>query len=192
MQSQELQYANFAKPGPENTKNALECAKNDADRLGIKKIVIASTTGSTIKEALLVFDPKKYELICVTHSYNWNEQTFEEFNPVLRKELGTQGVSVVSGTLAFSGVESALLRKFQFFDFVSMFARVLRTIFSDGIKVAIECTLMATDAGIIKQGEDVIAVAGTGHGSDSVCWIKAASTRQFENIRVKAVLAKPQ
>lgn len=188
----DLKYALFNKPGAENTLPSLKLAKENADLLGIKKIVVASTTGSTIKAAIDIINPAEYEIICVTHSFGWNEATYQEFPGDLRSELEKKGVNFVSGVLAFSGVDSALLRKFQTFDFVSMFARLVRITMCDGLKVAMEIALMACDAGLTKIGEDVIVVAGTGHGADTCCLIKSASTRMFDLLRVKAILAKPE
>ena len=187
-----LSFTLFDKPGADNTRSTLELAKNNADRLGLKKIIVASTSGTTIKAATDVFDPKNYEIICVTHSYGWNENTYQEFPDPLRTELEKMGVKFVSGVLAFSGVDSALLRKFQSFDFVSMFARLVRITMCDGLKVAMEIALMTCDAGFTKIGEDVIAVAGTGHGADTCCLIRSSSTRMFDLLRVKAILAKPE
>ena len=59
------------------------------------------------------------------------------------------------------------------------------------IKVVMEIVLMACDAGSVDVGEDVIAIAGTGRGADTCCLIKSTSTRLFEKLRIKAILAKP-
>jgi len=64
--------------------------------------------------------------------------------------------------------------------------------FSQGVKVCIEIASTAVDAGLIPDLErDIIVVAGTGRGADTVCLIKPAPTSEFKELRVKAVLAKP-
>ena len=45
----------FEKPGPENTEETLKLAKTRAEELGIKNIVVASTTGETGIKASEVF-----------------------------------------------------------------------------------------------------------------------------------------
>lgn len=182
----------FEKAGKENTEATLQCAKKNADQLGIKAIILASTKGDTISKALTIMDPKSYHLICVTHNYGFNEDGNQEMPQKIREESTAKGISFVTGTLAFSGVSSALLRKYQHFDAVALFARLLRGLIGDGVKVCAEIVMMATDAGVIKAGDEVIAVAGTGYGADTCCLIKAASSRFFDKLRIEAILAKPK
>ncbi|RLG89946.1 MAG: hypothetical protein DRO36_06925, partial [Candidatus Hecatellales archaeon] len=77
----------FEHAGEENTLNTLKIAKERADELGIKEIIVASTTGYTAKEAVKIFDPNKYKLIIVTHMTGFIEPGFQEFPDELRKEL---------------------------------------------------------------------------------------------------------
>ena len=70
-------------------------------------------------------------------------------------------------------------------------AKYFRTLFSQGIKVCMEIVIMAVDAGLIGNIErDVISIGGTGRGADIVCPIKPAATSLFDQLRVKAILAK--
>lgn len=186
-----MKFAAFDKKGIDNTDEALNLAKFNADSLGIKEIVIASTRGFTAKKAAELFNPSDYNLIIVTHSYGFRQDKPQEFDSELRKDLESKGVKIYSGTLAFSGVGSALLKTHQHWDFPTLYARAVRTIFCDGVKVCQEIVLMAADAGLIKIGNDVISVGGTGIGADTVCLIKAASSRKFFDARIKAILAKP-
>jgi hypothetical protein len=75
---------------------------------------------------------------------------------------------------------------------IEILAKFLRTNFSQGVKVCMEIATMAADAGLIKDIEkDVICLGGTGRGADTVCLIKARPTSLFDQLRVKAILAKP-
>ena len=187
----DLKFIAFNKVGMENTEAALKLAKENSEILDINDIVIASTRGYTAKKAVEIFDPSKYNIVIITHSYGFRDDIPQEFDPELQKELQLKGVKIHSGTLAFSGIGSALIKTHQFWDFPSLYARTIRTIFCDGVKVCHEIVLMASDAGLVKIGNDVLAVGGTGRGSDTVCLIKAASSRNFFNARIKAILAKP-
>ncbi len=187
----ELEFRAYEESGPENTEETLRVAKKNADKLGIKKIVMASTWGGTIEKALDIFDPEEYELIVVTHNYGFKEGLDQEFPKEKREELMKKGVCVVTGTLAFSGVQSAITRKYKAWDLTGMFARLVRTIIGDGIKVTMEIALMGCDAGTIDVGEDVISIAGTGKGADTCCLIKGSSSRLLENLKVKAIFCKP-
>ena len=52
-------------------------------------------------------------------------------------------------------------------------------------------TVMATDAGLLRRGESVIAVAGTGRGSDTALVMQAASSQHMAKLRVNEMLCKP-
>jgi hypothetical protein len=70
-------------------------------------------------------------------------------------------------------------------------AETLR-LFGQGIKVAVEIAMEACDAGLIPEGEDVVSVAGTGRGADTVAVIRAHPSNRFLDVRVRQIAAKPQ
>ena len=100
----ELKFLVFDHPGKENTNATLELAKINADLLGINRIVIVSTSGDTISQAVKIFNLSKYELIVVTHNYGFRDGLEQEFPEKLRNELEKQGIKIITGVLAFSGV----------------------------------------------------------------------------------------
>lgn len=55
-------------------------------------------------------------------------------------------------------------------------------LFGSGTKVAVEITLIACDAGTIKAGEDVIAIAGKNGGLNTALLVTAAHTDEFFGI----------
>ena len=55
----ETKIVYFDKIGPENTDDTLRLAKERADELGIKTIVVASSTGATALKAVDVFTGQK-------------------------------------------------------------------------------------------------------------------------------------
>ena len=69
-------------------------------------------------------------------------------------------------------------------------ATLLRT-FCEGIKVCVEITLMACDAGLVQEGEKVIAVAGTAAGADTAIVATAAPSTRLANLRVHEIICKP-
>ena len=187
----DLKFHLHNKPGKQHTIATLNLAKENADLLGIKDIVIASTEGYTAEKGVKIFNPKSYNLVIVTHNFGFRKGVEQEFNSELREKLTKQGAKVFSGTHVYSGIGPALQKEWGHTDFSITFARSLRKILSDGVKVCHEITLMAADSGLIKLGSDVISVGGTGRGADTACWITAASSRDFLNARIKAILVKP-
>jgi hypothetical protein len=69
-------------------------------------------------------------------------------------------------------------------------ANLLRC-FSQGTKVCFEIVLMTTDAGLLAKGERVIAMAGTGRGSDTALVMQASSSRNLKKLRVNEIICKP-
>ena len=64
--------------------------------------------------------------------------------------------------------------------------------FCQGMKVAVECVLMAADAGALDMNQEVIAIAGTGSGADTAIVCMPAYPRTFFELEIREVLAKPR
>ena len=60
------------------------------------------------------------------------------------------------------------------------------------MKVAVECLLMAADAGFVEMDAEAIAVGGTGSGADTAIVCKPAYPRTFHELEIREVLAKPR
>ncbi len=188
-----LEVTYFEAGGPQNTEKALEIAKKYADQFGIKEIVIASTTGMTAQKAKEIFDPEKYKLIIVTHSYYFGGiDKRQEFPKELIEDLRKEGLIIFSTTHAFGAVERSFRLSLKQWAPVEIMAKYIRVNFSQGIKVCMEIATMVADAGLISNlNDDIICIGGTGRGADTVCLIKPMTTSLFHQLRVKAILAKP-
>ncbi|MDZ7795773.1 MAG: hypothetical protein U5N56_01460 [Candidatus Marinimicrobia bacterium] len=58
---------------------------------------------------------------------------------------------------------------------------ILKKLFSTGTKVAVECALMAADAGYLDMDNDIISIGGYRGGADTALVLKPAySYRLFE------------
>jgi hypothetical protein len=88
------------------------------------------------------------------------------------------------------GLDVAFTQKFSGIHPAQIVANSLRR-FGEGTKVAIECVMMAVDAGLVPEGEEVLSVAGTARGADTVLLIKSAASKRFLDLKVLEVLAKP-
>jgi len=60
------------------------------------------------------------------------------------------------------------------------------------MKVAVECLLMAADAGLLDMSQEVISIAGTSSGADTAIVCKPAYPRTFLQLEIREVLAKPR
>ena len=178
----------FHRPGPENTERVLQIAKARAEQLGIKSIVVATTTGSAGVRASEVFGG--CNLVVVTHSSGFKEPNTQELTEENRQEMLANGAHILTSQHAFGGVGRAVRKKLQTYELEEIIAYTLR-ILGEGMKVACEITLMAADAGLIRVGEPTIAIGGTGRGSDTAVLVLPANAQTFFDIRIMEILCKP-
>jgi hypothetical protein len=116
------------------------------------------------------------------------------FNLEILKELESMGCKVVKQSHILSGLERSFSNKFSGVSHTEVLAESLRCLFGVGMKVAIECAIMAADSGAIPI-EKAIAVGGTsskaGAGADCVIVVWPSHFNNFFDFRVLEVLAKP-
>jgi hypothetical protein len=184
----------FEKPGEANTPDAARFAIERAKELGIRTIVVASTSGKTAQIFFDVMSKSGLELVIVTHVIGFTKPGEWEFSQEIADRLQKQGVRIVTGTHALSGLERALSRspKVGGGSRTEAIAEALRRVVAVGLKVAVECVLIAADQGAIGIHEEVIAVGGTASGADTVCVIRPAHTGSFFDLQVREIVAMPR
>ncbi len=179
----------FNRPGPENTEACLEIALKALKERGLKNIVVASTFGDTGLKFAKALKEEGVNLVIVTHNCGFREPGTIEMKDEVRRELEALGAKVYTGTMVFRGIGSAIRSTFNYSE-EALIAQTLR-IFGQGLKVCVEIAVMACDAGLIPP-EDVLSVAGTAKGADTVALIKAMPSNMFFNLKVREILAKPR
>jgi len=184
----------FDKPGPANTADAARFAVARAKELGLTTVIVASTSGETAEEFFRVMDGSDLELIVVTHVVGFTKPDEWEFSRERADRLRKKGVKIVTGTHALSGLERALSRspKIGGGSRTEAIAEALRRVVAIGLKVAVECVLIAADQGAISVEKEVIAVGGTAAGADTICVIKPAHTANFFDLQVREIVAMPR
>lgn len=179
----------FKNPGPENTERTLEKAAQRSEELGVKNIVVATTSGETGLMAAQLFRSKN--LVVMTHSTGFIKPNFQELKPELRSQIEDSGARVFTCQHALGGVGRAVRKKLGTYQLEEIIAYTLR-IFGEGTKVAVEIALMAADAGLITTDEPCISVGGTGHGADTAILLKPANAQNFFDMEIMEILAKPR
>jgi hypothetical protein len=180
----------FEKAGIDNTDVTLKVAFNHAASRGIRDIVVASTTGFTAEKILQIPGREAFNIVVVTHNTGFKEEGVQSFHADLRKGLTGNGIKVHTGTMVLRSLGTAIRDMGGGYSEQELVANTLR-MFSQGVKVCVEIVAMAADAGLIPC-DDVVAIAGTGRGSDTACLIRANSSNRFFKIRVKEFIAKPK
>ena len=181
----------FEKNGPENTGDCLEITKKAASELNCRNIVIASTNGDTGKIFAEGMKDLGLNIVIVTHSQGFKEPNTIELTDKARSAITAAGATIYTGTMITHSLETSLAKSFSGVYPTLLVAQTLR-IFGQGTKVCCEMIMMAADAGLIPEGEEVLAIAGTGHGADTVILLRAVPSKRFLDLRVLETLAKPR
>ena len=178
----------FEQPGRDNTDLTLQLAKARADQLGIRNIVVASSTGVTGVKASEVF--KGYNIIVVAGVVGFREPNVHRLLPENRSAIERNGGRIVLSTHAFGTLGRAVNRRFGVIQVDEIIAHVLR-LFGAGTKVACEIACMATDAGLLRTDEDAIGIGGSGGGADTALVLRPSNTHTFFDTRIKEIICKP-
>lgn len=191
----------FQACGEVNTEKTLSLAIKRAHELGIKKMVVASETGLSALEAVEMLRNSGIDLIVVTSAAG---KTIDSkvigalkigiMDKRVWNQLEKSGAKIVRGTDPFHNIGAALECRG-----VPTLATLIRTclsIISSGTSVCVAATMMATDNGILKEGEEVVAVAGSWVGLDTAVVIRAANSVSFLKdevaVEVREIICKPR
>jgi hypothetical protein len=177
----------FPNPG-DHTDETLKAAKKRADELEIRDIVVSSTEGTTALKAVDTF--MGYNVVVVTHVAGYKEPGGQEVSDERAEKIRDSGGKILTAAHAFSGVDQAIRTKFDTVYPVGIIAQTLR-LFSQGMKVVVEITVMASDAGLIPANKDVVAIAGSHRGADTAVVIKPANSRTMFEMVVREIICKP-
>jgi hypothetical protein len=113
-----------------------------------------------------------------------------EMSNDVRSDLENKGIRVIAATHALSGLERSVFKKYGGSYPVLLIADTLR-LFGQGVKVAVEISVMAADAGAL-TGKDIIAVGGSARGCDSALVLKPVCQSDFFDMRIREIICKPR
>jgi hypothetical protein len=177
--------------GAENTELVLAAAKKRAKELKIRDVVVATTHGETAIRAKEVFADPKLNLVAVgiCEGYRENGWCFTEEE---KKRLEKAGIRPLVASHALGdGVASSFTEKGGGKSIEEVVRDTLYR-FGQGMKVCVEVTLMAADAGLIPMDREVMAIAGTSTGTDTCIVVKPAYPRKFYELEIREIVAKPR
>ena len=181
----------FDKAGPQNTDKTIRLARERARELRVKDIVVASTYGGTALKVADAFGDMGVNIVVVTISMGYAEEGWT-MGDERRRELEARGLKVLTCPHTLSGdVGEAFTRKFGGRTPGEIVAQTLYR-FCQGMKVCVEVTLMAADAGLIGVDREVIAIAGTDEGADTCIVLKPSYSRRFMDLEIREIVAKPR
>jgi len=128
--------------------------------------------------------------VCVTSVYGSAEKGKNEMPDEVRERLTNEGIKVLTTTHVLSGAERGISRKFNGIYPVEIIAHTLR-MFGQGVKVCVECSVMALDSGLIPFGERIVAVGGTGRGADTAVILTPSHASDIFGTFIHEIICKP-
>ena len=194
--TKEIVYFRYC--GEVNTKRVLRLARKRAEDLDIHTVVIASETGRSALKAVAVFCDTGVRLVVVTHypATTWGPKGDIPIGlkrpeyATTQQTLAENGVTIIQGTRPFAPPSRSLDWNYPTAEgIVDKTLEVLGA----GIKIAIETAVMATDAGKVEEGAEIISCAGTFKGLDTALVVRPTpSMRFFKDFEVREIIAKPR
>jgi hypothetical protein len=183
----------FVHAGYENTSEVVEIVYHRLKEGDIKSVVVASSSGETGLQFAKRM-ARETNLVVVSSHPGYSMPGVWNFNLEILKELESLGCRVVRQSHILSGLERSISSKFSGASHTEVLAEALRCLLGVGMKVAIECTVMAADSGAIPI-EKTIAVGGTsskgGAGADCAIVVRPSHFNNFFDFRILEILAKP-
>ena len=179
----------FAQAGPVNTEATAALAIEAARERRLTHLVVASNTGAAARMFLPHTD--EFKVVVVTHAIGFAGPGQDEMPTPVRTELTKAGCCLVTATHLLSGAERGLSKKFGGVYPVEIIAHTLR-MFGQGVKVGVEISVMAMDAGAIPHGRDVMAVAGTSGGADTAIVLRPAHAQAILETHISEIICQPR
>jgi len=180
----------FDKVGTENTP-ACQDLLEKAVAEGWRHAVVASTTGVSGAEAARRLVGKGANLVVVGHSVGYKGPNIDEFLPEHFQEITKLGGKVLKATILTHSLDAGIAEQFKGSAPTLIMANTLRRL-GQGLKVCCEIVMEAVDAGLVPEGEEVVAIGGTARGWDTVAIVRSAASKRFLQLSVLEIWAKPR
>ena len=181
----------FDKQGNDYTDELIAAVKDKLDVCdNIKHILIASASGeSALKLAQAIDDD--ITIINVSHNVGFSGDNESDISEDMIKKLEDVGIKTYQGIHAFSGAARGVTNKYGGYSPLDVVADTLR-MFSHGVKVAAEISIMACDAGLVPVGGEIIAIGGRAHGVDTAVILTPVNSKNLFNMQFHEIIAMPR
>lgn len=182
----------FDEKGPGNTTSCFEAVADRVRALNLDHIVVASTTGETGSKAVKFFEDYDINLIIVSHQFGFREDGDIELKDEYRRKIEeADNASLVVTPDVLTRIPKIVRGKYGGFSFLDLIADTLR-LFSEGVKVCIECVVQAADSGKVPVGEEIAAIAGTGSGADTGVVLESQHSHKIFDIDIRELICLPR
>lgn len=156
----------------------------------IKYVLIASASGESALKLAEAID-RDVTIINVSHNIGFSGDNESDISKEMVKKLENVGIVTYQGLHAFSGAARGVTNKYGGYSPLDVVADTLR-MFSHGVKVAAEISIMAADAGLIPVGEEILAIGGRAHGVDTAVILTPVNSKNLFNMKFHEIIAMPR
>jgi len=181
----------FENYGAQNTTQTIQAAKKTALKLGLKYVVVATASGSTAVKTAKAFKNTSIKVVVVTEYAG-----MAKFSEANRKKLQQLNATIITSTHAFLSPAESIPKLYTGHCSENTLIKDVLRRFSQGMKVAPEIVMMATDAGAIPPSIDVLSIAGTGKGADTCIIAKSCHSDDFfdkqNGMEIREIIAMPR
>ena len=181
----------FDKQGDDYTDELIKAVKDKLDTSdNIKYILIASSSGQSALKLAAAID-KDITIINVSHNVGFSGDNESDISDEMIEKLESVGIKTYQGIHAFSGAARGVTNKYGGYSPLDVVADTLR-MFSHGVKVAAEISVMACDAGLVPVGEEIMAIGGRAHGVDTAVILTPVNSKNLFNMKFHEIVAMPR
>jgi hypothetical protein len=182
----------FEEQGNDYTDELIKAVRDKMEATDdIKRILIASSTGASAMKLYEAVEEFDVEIINVTHHMGFSGPNEPDISQEMVEKLEDVGIKTYFGSHAFSGAARGVTNKYGGYSPLDVVADTLR-MFSHGVKVSAEISIMAADAGLIPVGEKIIAIGGRGHGVDTAVILTPVNAKDLFNMKFHEIIAMPK
>ncbi len=182
----------FDKQGEDYTDELILAVKDKLDvAKNIKYILIASTTGESALKLHNAIGNDDITIINVSHNVGFSGDNESDISDEMIAKLENVGIKTYQGLHAFSGAARGVTNKYGGFSPLDVVADTLR-MFSHGVKVSAEISLMAADAGLVPVGEEIMVIGGRAHGVDTAVILTPVNSKNLFNMKIHEIIAMPR
>ena len=182
----------FEQQGNDYTDDLIKSVKDKLESSDdIKRILIASATGESALKLYAALDDFDVEIINVSHNIGFSGENESDISDEMIKKLEDVGIKTYFGLHAFSGAARGVTNKYGGYSPLDVVADTLR-MFSHGVKVSAEISIMAADAGLVPVGEKIIAIGGRGHGVDTAVILTPVNSKNLFDLKFHEIIAIPK
>ncbi len=182
----------FEEQGNDYTDELIRAVRDKLEATDdIKRILIASSTGASALKLYEAVEEFGVEIINVTHNMGFSAPNEADISQEMIEKLEDVGIRTFIGSHAFSGAARGVTNKYGGYSPLDIVADTLR-MFSHGVKVSAEISIMAADAGLVPVGEKIIAIGGRGHGVDTAVILTPVNSKDLFNMKFHEIIAMPK